>query len=473
MHHLKISHKRKPLSRRNQTQIYSFVLFNLFVVAIIILSIYHNCILRVLKRDSKSSSSNNNLEALSPFTIAEKSSSKQNQVSSSISKSTLKEESPFTSTQKSLSKEDSSLIGIERPTSPHYGFWDVGGIGNASTGERVHHRWFGPANVTFDIAQANEDDFLTLTTHPSCGCEIQECMRVYKEYAYYIRARNADCVYVLNCHTPLLQHVESNFLGKVEPALSGFERAKRFNQCKSSTITHLHSNFHTDSVISLKHKFIYVDNVKAGSTTIRQKLEHVFGIGFDVNEGKNGQLFNDSCIKHFRHRITSRCITSEQAADFTVFSFVRDPVRKYESGVRQAWAVNIPKGIRHFDANEIFYRQIKQKHRKRGWMNEHFQTSIHRLMTKTMDGNFLKYDFIGKLENFDEDWKELVQILQVSEEDRTALLQHDKGCNSRRVFQKDSRATLSKTATLDMCNSEFFAGEWDCFDYPRPEVCQK
>ena len=52
--------------------------------------------------------------------------------------------------------------------------------------------------------------------------------------------------------------------------INGFQRAALFNTCKPDAAALRHS---TDIVYAPKHGFAYYDNVKAGSSTIRQKLQ--------------------------------------------------------------------------------------------------------------------------------------------------------------------------------------------------------
>lgn len=134
--------------------------------------------------------------------------------------------------------------------------------------------------------------------------------------------------------------------GSSTAILDGYARATLFNKClagwsskggqsdgsggaRVAIQSHVHK---TDVAFSATRGFAYVDNVKAGSSTVRTHLASALNVSW--------------CAKHQHDvRKTHRgCQPRTKTADFTVdelngaflFSFGRDPVAKFESGVREA-----------------------------------------------------------------------------------------------------------------------------------------
>ena len=110
-----------------------------------------------------------------------------------------------------------------------------------------------------------------------------------------------------------------------------FKRAKRVSECITASKPFLVHNIH--AVISTEHRFVYVDNVKAGSSTIRGRLKAVFNADwhhFDVPD--------KSLDCRLYRRTTTACLDGAhlRRRGWFIFSFVREPVAKLESGLGQA-----------------------------------------------------------------------------------------------------------------------------------------
>ena len=182
---------------------------------------------------------------------------------------------------------------------------------------------------------------------------------------------------------------------------------------------------YTDVVVSDHHRLVYVDNVKAGerrppdacaanhtetlemcgttagSTTIRNLLKRVLGADWH-NCGVCPSW--DTC---HGGRSNTQCLTPNRESYF-VFSFVRHPVRKFESGVRQTWFVD--QSLRKLSADEMLQQQLKADlqvpqgpQRKGTWMNEHLQSNTFRLTGFTSLEKPVRLDFVGQLERLEDD----------------------------------------------------------------------
>ena len=87
-------------------------------------------------------------------------------------------------------------------------------------------------------------------------------------------------------------------------------------------------------------KLIYVDNVKAGSTTLRDALQaKPLRASWSCKKWPpqwKAHASPSCCTWPRSERVTTRCLTDAHK-DYFVFSVVRHPVDKFESGVREAW----------------------------------------------------------------------------------------------------------------------------------------
>lgn len=81
-----------------------------------------------------------------------------------------------------------------------------------------------------------------------------------------------------------------------------------------------------DVIISDRDHFVFVDNVKAASTTLRELLrEELNATWWDGCDG----VYRQCCST--LSRTTSACL-NEQHANYFVFGFARHPAVKFESG---------------------------------------------------------------------------------------------------------------------------------------------
>jgi len=246
---------------------------------------------------------------------------------------------------------------------------------------------------------------------------------------------------------------------------SGYDTAVRWNACPAWAKSVRHK---IDVVASSHHQLLFLDNVKAGSSSIRALLADVLGTGW----GGHGPCKQGNLNLTLRHRspsgicgrTSSMDLLQEDVSSFFKFSFVRDPLAKFESGVRQYWSMD--KRAAKLTADQILMKQLKLP--KGQWLNEHLESSSWRLSAHFTEDP-AKLDFIGKLENMKEDWASAVNAIRSLTPDqvrRLNLLGHH---NSR---PEDHRSKLSPQAVRHMCQSEQYGSEWSCFGYPLPEPCK-
>lgn len=219
-------------------------------------------------------------------------------------------------------------------------------------------------------------------------------------------------------------------------------RRHYFEQCPFS------GSISAGTEVLINPAFIYVINLKAGFSTTRE-------------------VFTDTNIMFNR----TRALAVQQWPPFA-FTLVRDPVQKFESGIRQArkmkwpWQVNnsLHSQLLTMSMDDIVRLQISMyKHRKGEkkywniWLDPHLIPNRQRLTG-------IQYDFIGTLEQFTESMFWIMQnIKHVHEYDWI----HD--IKKRNVRPKEK--TISPEVIQEMCTSELFRHEWECFGYDLPTAC--
>ena len=138
----------------------------------------------------------------------------------------------------------------------------------------------------------------------------------------------------------------------------------------SSGVVWEHHPHTVDAVISDEHKIVYIDNVKAGSTTLRSAMEQVLHASWNHGDCCAPELSEDKQTTPLekergchhgpsRSRTTTRCLNATHD-DYFHFSFVRHPVSKFESGVRQAWyqSQTEPPSLGNLTADELLDKQL-------------------------------------------------------------------------------------------------------------------
>jgi len=232
----------------------------------------------------------------------------------------------------------------------------------------------------------------------------------------------------------------------------------------------LYGVHYMDAVASKLHKFMFIDNVKAGSTSIRSLLS-----GSLQRSWTNTDF--EGCT---RQGYWGRYSTGDFAEQAELFKFasVRDPVAKFESGVREAKAQQ-PGKFQGMTADEMLDWQIEawRDAQEAGdnamgpWINEHLQPSTFRLFAFGSGENpsLVQLDFIAKIEHMEDDWPAIVESMENIDEATKSTLLQIKHANSR---PHDAASKLSPAGIKKMCESEVYKFEWTCFDYTLPAECQ-
>ena len=172
----------------------------------------------------------------------------------------------------------------------------------------------------------------------------------------------------------------------------------------------------TSVVIDDKHKMVYIDVPKAASTTIRTLMRDGSGATMSCSGSSWQRHASRKCCpnKNNQGLTTSSCITQEHLDEYFLFSFARDPVSKFESGVLQIWehqhSSKSLMGMPSFypTASEVLSYQLQEAKLNSSeptpnWANVHLESTAWRLSGHTSLGQPMKADFVGRVEHFDED----------------------------------------------------------------------
>ena len=260
---------------------------------------------------------------------------------------------------------------------------------------------------------------------------------------------------------------------------------------------------HTDILRSERGKLVYVFNVKAGSSMIRswlmRALEDAREAAPQVPERRSAYCnasFCDqrqACVYWPFWRFSTGCLGS-QHEDFFRFSVVRDPVHKFESGVRQAW-IQQPI-LRNLSADAMLQLVLTRRSNRRPgrsccwWLDDHLQPSSYRLSgierrAPLAHARPIRLDFVGKLEDINQSILELLQrwpplrssLKQKKMLSRLPKAQQPTLSDPRMIAWLNARpgqgSTLSPSAICAMCRSFLYGNDFILFNYTLscPEGC--
>jgi len=176
-------------------------------------------------------------------------------------------------------------------------------------------------------------------------------------------------------------------------------------------------------ILDETHRSIYISNLKVASSTITELLlkNHqsyvlkICGTLLFRNNIMFGRMNEEECDGkcHFTcrgvplngtHLKNSNLLTTDLPdkilEKYLVFSFVRDPLTRVLSSYFEA---TIP-GDKHFGDHLEGYSS-----------NVHYRSQSNQLLgSQSQSGKPIKIDFIGKIENFDEDWRRLQVAMEPS-----------------------------------------------------------
>ena len=256
---------------------------------------------------------------------------------------------------------------------------------------------------------------------------------------------------------------------------------------------HLRGSHRTDVIASEQYKFMYLVNVKAASTSFKRVLLSHLDAGYCTNASHG--LMVDAASKSCMGcqlctctRTTTQCFDDRQLEREHVlrWSFVRNPVTKFESGARQMRQME-PERFGRLSVDAILDLQLRmEKWLPTGaFLNEHLEPSSYRLSGNDAHGKKLWPHFIGKLENLEDshsnDWRTLLGSLHLDVAGpfraKAAALNQQLPFIRPGLYANSTDPThavgakLSDDSVRRLCDSPNYAHEWRCFGYALPSVC--
>lgn len=253
------------------------------------------------------------------------------------------------------------------------------------------------------------------------------------------------------------------------------------------------TNHDGDVVVIHELKAVYVDIVKAASEAIRSSLEDRFHASWSSDLGQYAHP-----IRGRPTRSSTSYLTKDIIANYTFFTFVRDPKTRFRSSYEQAicrerctlctvrgkgtmYTPTIPE-ITAFLTGRLteFYRDLTLTGAKadeislqEAWVDEHFESQILRLSGATPDGSPVPVNFVGRVENFEHDWEALMDHLGVEKGDerRQPPVKRQHACDipERGVIVRQQRAT-PVTIQERVAVASLYHDDFECLGYPKPHI---
>mmetsp|Transcript_6478 Transcript_6478/g.9744 ORF Transcript_6478/g.9744 Transcript_6478/m.9744 type:complete len:307 (-) Transcript_6478:107-1027(-) len=221
-------------------------------------------------------------------------------------------------------------------------------------------------------------------------------------------------------------------------------------------------NFATDSVVCPDGPipFVYVDNVKAGSTAMREVLRKKFNCSWERHKNWAEAKYEATCKEKTKPKVCrskTNWLTEEIVNDFFFFSMVREPISRFVSGYKQAL-------FQDPELRDLTISQYVDKYRNYN-LNEHTQTQAMRLSGSDENGNQVPMHFIGALETIDADMSLLWKKFNLPAE----KMPHSY-VSETSPLKASLNTTLSDEDIVKLCGH--LKQDFVCFGYPFPPQCQ-
>jgi hypothetical protein len=217
--------------------------------------------------------------------------------------------------------------------------------------------------------------------------------------------------------------------------------------------------------ISFIHKTIYIPVMKAGS----QMFQEVF------RRRLRGKRIFDRQLNWYLKKFDFNL------EDFFVFTFVRDPLKTFVSAygeVSKYAARNrtIVRGFAQIDdtpENEPSRSMACLENIKRGTFHglvpAHMHTQlwkVSRCLSDTKEKTDLPINFIGHLENLDQDWRYVEQVLNIPHQELPVIHSSSQiKTTPKRSLQFDAPSSNERFSPLTKQVCEYYKSDFACFGY--------
>eukprot|EP00039_Didymoeca_costata_P018362 m.333158 g.333158 ORF g.333158 m.333158 type:complete len:344 (-) comp17084_c0_seq1:961-1992(-) len=251
-----------------------------------------------------------------------------------------------------------------------------------------------------------------------------------------------------------------------------------------------------DLVVIPALKAVFVDNVKVGSTTIRQAFTTVFRVDWWWRHIKHRpsqmEALNSSAeltlIPSNPDRSSSSQLTDEVLENYFFFGFIRSPVSRFVSSLTQAGSQYLNHNVEDIMSIEAKKRNNMHKikyipnttiheilHKlmdENVYVNEHFQSQLWRLSPSLADGRRIPIHFVGHLDQWKEHWEKLRTIfLKRTPTQKVRISRLLKMVNVHRNHHSGfgPLAEHEVASSLDIRKriEELYSMDYDCFGFER------
>jgi len=241
------------------------------------------------------------------------------------------------------------------------------------------------------------------------------------------------------------------------------ERAELADAPLRSWAPFVQEGWPTFVVVSDKHRFVFVNNPKAASTLIRYKLRKAFRADWFAPSAAGR-------AKRPGRRVESTDLAWEPLRGYFRFAFVRSPLAKLQSGIDQA-RYNHPEAF-----NGSSFESIVRRLTAHGGADEHLESNLRHVVSRTRDGHTLPLHFVGRTEHFRRDWRYVVsRMANVTARQRKVLLSDEAEANRAADHGgrsgRERRADLAEEAVRRFCRTRRV--DYSCLCYELPRACDQ
>ena len=219
--------------------------------------------------------------------------------------------------------------------------------------------------------------------------------------------------------------------------------------------------------------FVYTENHKAGSTTIRRNIELNLGTTWESWQD-NPQLAQklmsiDGCIQA-NTTTTTRCVGPDEMDRAIKFTTTRDPLDRFISGYHQ---LKRDPNSHKFDETTTIAEAIARSHE-----NVHLRSNLFHLGLAGGEGRPVLFDKLFHLEAMDEQWPKLIESFpNLGADQKTAMIPatrenvKDGNVRKRKEVKSVTESFGGDRTAIDRFCYEF---GWDyfCLGFEMPKECQ-
>jgi len=225
--------------------------------------------------------------------------------------------------------------------------------------------------------------------------------------------------------------------------------------------------FNYNTFISLKHKYVYIEVAKAACTTIKKRLQ---GYETEPLEYPHKEVHTDIFCSPFvkpyqiQKRMLEKILFDSQYYKFT---FVRNPYSRILSAYLEKILNKKPQAKQILKILDGQYNESKSDYKDITFSD--FLYALKEMSPKDMDKHWrpqylllmeplIQYDFVGKVEKFENDWDVVVSKIKLKPDTRNNVLWHK--TNSGELINKYYTPELKKII------KEIYELDFQKYDYP-------